>query len=132
MLQTGTAKEIVFTVTPERTAKAVGSGTLNVLATPVLLSFLENAAWTCAAPQLAPEETTVGTLLDVKHLSPTPVGMDVTCRAELIQTEGRRLRFRLSASDAAGLVGEGFHERAVVQADRFQKKADGKGVPSAP
>ena len=123
MLQPGLSLEITFSVTPDLTAKAVGSGTLEVLATPVMIARMEQAAWTAVAPHLADGEGTVGTLMNVQHLSPTPVGMDVTCRAELVLVEGRRLVFQVSARDARGPVGQGSHERAVIQNDRFVDKA---------
>ena len=126
MLQPGITQEITFSVSNELTAKTVGSGTLDVLATPVLIARMEQAAWMAVAPHLSPEESTVGTRMDAKHLSPTPVGMDVTCRAELTQVEGRRLVFRVTAWDAQGPIGEGTHERAIIQAPRFLEKAQKK------
>lgn len=83
------------------------------------------------APHLAEGEGTVGTLMNVQHLSPTPVGMEVTCRAELVRAEGRRLVFQVSAWDARGPVGQGSHERAVIQNQRFVEKAQSKldGTP---
>lgn len=126
MLQPGISAELTFSVTPQLTAKTVGSGTLDVLATPVMIARMEQAAWTAVAPHLSPEEGTVGTLMNVKHLSPTPVGMDVTCRADLTEADGRRLVFRVTAQDSQGLVGEGIHERAVIQNERFVAKAQKK------
>ena len=128
MLKTGLSQEIPFSVTPELTAKAVGSGTLEVLATPIMIARMEQAAWTAAAPALEAGCSTVGTLMNVKHLSPTPLGMRVTCRAELTEVDGRRLVFRVTAWDAAGPVGEGIHERAVIQNDRFLEKAAKKAA----
>ena len=131
MLQPGLSLDLTFPVTPDLTAKTVGSGTLDVLATPVMIARMEQAAWTAVAPHLADGEGTVGTLMNVQHLSPTPVGMDVTCRAELVQAEGRRLVFQVSAWDARGPVGSGSHERAVIQNERFVEKARKKldGTP---
>lgn len=126
MLQPGLSLEITFSVTPDLTAKTVGSGTLDVLATPVMVARMEQAAWTAVAPHLAQGEGTVGTLMNVQHLSPTPVGMPVTCRAELTEVDGRRLVFQVTAQDAHGLVGQGTHERAVIQNDRFVAKAQKK------
>lgn len=126
MMQPGLSAEVTFTVTPELTAKTVGSGTLDVLATPVMIAKMEQAAWTAVAPHLPQDSGTVGTLMNAQHLSPTPVGMEVTCRAELTQADGRRLVFRVTASDARGPVGEGVHERAVIQNDRFMAKAQKK------
>lgn len=131
MLQPGLSLDLTFPVTPDLTAKAVGSGTLEVLATPVMIARMEQAAWTAVAPHLAEGEGTVGTLMNVQHLSPTPVGMEVTCRAELVRAEGRRLVFQVSAWDARGPVGQGSHERAVIQNQRFVEKAQSKlaGTP---
>lgn len=126
MLQPGLSLDLTFPVTPDLTAKTVGSGTLDVLATPIMIARMEQAAWTAVAPHLADGEGTVGTLMNVQHLSPTPVGMDVTCRAELVQVEGRRLVFQVSAWDARGPVGQGSHERAVIQNERFVEKAQKK------
>lgn len=131
MLQPGLSLDLTFPVTPDLTAKAVGSGTLEVLATPIMIARMEQAAWTAVAPHLAEGEGTVGTLMNVQHLSPTPMGMEVTCRAELVRAEGRRLVFQVSAWDARGPVGQGSHERAVIQNQRFVEKAQSKldGTP---
>lgn len=126
MLQPGISAQITFPVTQALTAKAVGSGTLDVLATPMMIAKMEQAAWTCVAPFLAEGEGTVGTLMNAKHISATPVGMSVTCRAELVQVDGRRLVFQVSAQDERGPIGEGTHERAVIQNDRFVAKAQKK------
>lgn len=126
MLQPGISLETTFSVTHDLTAKTVGSGTLDVLATPIMIARMEQAAWTAVAPHLAQGEGTVGTLMNVQHLSPTPVGMSVTCKAELIQVEGRRLVFQVTAWDAKGPVGQGTHERAIIQNDRFVDKAQKK------
>lgn len=126
MLKPGISNEITFHVTEDVTAKNVGSGTLDVLATPIMIARMEQAAWTAVAPHLEEGNGTVGTLMNAKHLSPTPVGMEVTCRAELTEADGRRLVFRVEARDAKGLVGEGIHERAIIQNERFLAKAKKK------
>lgn len=126
MIKQGTVFELTFSVTDELTAQAVGSGTLPVLATPVLAARLEECAWRAVAPSLPAGSSTVGTHLDLKHLSPTPVGMPVTCRAEVVRAEDRFLTFSLTASDAAGPVAEGSHSRVVIQDERFLNKANRK------
>lgn len=126
MLQPGLTHEITFSVTKKDSAKEVGSGTLDVLATPIMIARMEQAAWTAVAPHISPESSTVGTLMNVKHVSATPLGMDVTCQAELTEVDGRRLVFRVTAHDAKGLIGEGTHERAIIQSDRFVEKANKK------
>ena len=128
MLEIGISYELTFSVTDDLTALAVGSGTLPVLATPVLAAKLEECAWRAAAPFLEEGSSTVGTRLELNHISPTPVGMAVICRAELTAAEGRSLTFRLSASDSVGPVGEGTHQRAVIQDERFLAKAKNKGT----
>ena len=126
MLRPGIAFEQTFSVTEDLTALVVGSGTLDVLATPVMIARMEEAAWRAVAPELPEDSGTVGTHMDVKHVSPTPVGMTVTCRAELTEVDGRRLVFRVTAQDAAGPIGEGVHERAVIQNERLVSKAQKK------
>lgn len=126
MIKTGCSAEVAFTVTEALTAKAVGSGTLDVLATPVMIANMEKAAWTAVAADLPPESGTVGIRMEVSHVSPTPLGLTVTCRAELTKAEGRRLYFKVSAFDEAGLIGEGTHERAVIQSESFMGKAEKK------
>ena len=123
MLKLGLSGVAQLAVTDLVSAKNVGSGTLDVLATPVMLAQMEKAAWTCVAPHLADGESTVGTLLNVKHLNPTPLGMELSCRAELTEIDGRRLVFWVTASDQRGLIGEGVHERFIIQEDKFMKKA---------
>ena len=123
MLKPGLSAESQFPVTEALTAQAVGSGTLEVLATPVMLAHMEKAAWTAVAPALPRESGTVGTRLDVRHLSPTPMGMTVTCRAELEEVDGRRLFFRVTAYDGKGIIGEGTHERVIIHSVNFLDKA---------
>ena len=123
MLKPGLSAESQFPVTEALTAQAVGSGTLEVLATPVMIANMEKAAWTAVAPALPPENGTVGTRMDVRHLSPTPMGMTVTCRAELEEVDGRRLLFRVTAYDGKGIIGEGTHERVIIHSVNFLDKA---------
>lgn len=131
MLKPGLSQEITFTVTPELTAEAVGSGALPVLATPVLIAKLEQAAWTSVSHDLPQDSSTVGTHMDVRHLSPTPIGMTVTCKAELTQVDERKLLFHVSAQDQTGPIGEGFHERVIIQSSRFLAKAQSKKAREA-
>ena len=126
MLQPGIINEVTFSVTPELTASAVGSGTLEVLASPVLFAFMEKAAWTAVAPYLEEGSGTVGTVMNVQHLSPTPVGMSVACRAELLEIQGRTLFFQVTARDPSGVIGSGTHTRVIIQEERFLSKANRK------
>ena len=93
-----------------------------VFATTQMIGLVE---WTCVAalqPYLAPNQRTVGTKVDMTHLAATPIGMGVTAEVELIEIDGRRLRFKVSCRDEADLIGEGFHERAVIDHDRFMQR----------
>ena len=115
-----------ITVTEKDTALAHGSGSLEVFATPAMAALMENTAMNCVAPYLGEGETTVGTLLDIKHLSATPVGCTVSCECELTEIDGRRLVFKVTASDNKVLIGEGAHERFIVQAEKFMSKTKTK------
>lgn len=108
----------------EDTAAAVGSGTLNVLATPRVAALMEQTAWESLGDELDEGSTTVGTLLSLSHLAPTPVGGTVRCESRLERAEGRELTFVLTASDESGVIARAEHKRVIVDCDRFQKKAE--------
>ena len=120
-------KATVFeTVTESNTALSVGSGSLKVYATPAMLALMEKAACEAVSGILNEGETTVGTLLNVSHIAATPVGMKVSATAELLSHEGRKLVFKLTASDESGIIGEGMHERFTVYSERFTEKTYAK------
>lgn len=123
----GTACESSCTVTKEKTAAAVGSGSLDVFATPEMLALMENAAAKCADIFLEDGETSVGTYLGVSHTAATPVGMTVTAKAELTAVNGRELKFHVTACDEAGVIGEGEHTRFVILTEKFMSKAANRG-----
>ena len=108
------------------TAQAAGSGTLPVFATPWMCALMEKAAWTAVAPALSPGESTVGTKLNISHLSATPVGLKVWAESEVTLVDGKRIEFSVSAYDEKGLIGSGTHERFVVTDQRFLAKAAAK------
>ncbi len=114
------------TVTELNTALSVGSGNLKVYATPAMLALMEKAACEAVASILNEGETTVGTLLNVAHTAATPVGMEVSATAELIERDGRKLVLAVTASDGSGEIGKGTHERFIVLADRFTEKTYSK------
>lgn len=118
-LEVGMRGDASLVVGEEQTAAAFGAGGVRVFGTPVMIGLMENAAWRLVQPELVEGETTVGTLVNVRHLAATPVGGHVVATAELIEIDGRRLVFRVSARDDNQLIGEGFHERARVLLDRF-------------
>ncbi len=112
---------VTHTVTATDTAIAVGSGDLEVLGTPVVLAWCEEA--TCAALELAPQQTSVGTRVDLEHLAASPVGTEVTATATVIHTDGRLVRFQVAALDAAGtLLATGEIRRVIVDRERFMSR----------
>lgn len=113
-------------VTEENTAKAMGSGTLDVFATPAMTALMEMTAWKSVAPFLEDGDGTVGTLLQITHDAPTPLGMKVFCESELLEIDGRRLVFHVAAFDEKGKIGEGRHERFVINNEKFAAKAEKK------
>ena len=126
MLETGIKGRKEIVVTQEKTAKAMGSGTLDVFATPAMIALMENTAFESVAGELEEGSGTVGTALNVKHVAATPVGMKVVCETELVKVDGRALTFSVKAFDEKGLIGEGEHERFIVFSEKFQAKADAK------
>ena len=126
MLETGIKGTRTVTVNEDNTAKAMGSGTLDVFATPALIALMEETCWRSVANELEEGCGTVGTLLEIKHTAPTPVGTKVTCQSTLTEVDGRRLVFEVIARDAKGVVGEGKHERFIIQNEKFQMKANAK------
>ncbi len=113
-------------VTDINTAIAVGSGSLAVYATPAMVALMEKAACKALEPLLNEGETTVGTNININHISATPVGMKVSATAELISQEGRKFCFKVTANDENGLIGEGTHERFCVLSQKFTDKTYSK------
>ena len=125
-LETGICGEQSVLVTEANTAKTMGSGTLDVFATPALVALAEKTCWQSVAPALEEGSGTVGTRLELEHTAPTPLGMTVTCHSELIAVEGRKLTFRVQLEDEKGPVGGGTHERFVINEAKFAAKAEAK------
>ena len=115
-------------VTEEVTAARMGSGLLEVLATPAMIALAEGTAMESVQPLLEEGQGTVGTRLDIAHIAATPVGMTVRCETELVEVDRRRLVFSVKVSDDKELVGEGIHERFIIDNARFLQKAQGKRV----
>lgn len=116
-----------LTVTEDKLASTVGSGLLRVFATPAMIAAMEQAACGALEPFLQEGQTSVGTALQIEHTAPTPLGMEVEVTATITAVEGRRVDFTVEARDAVGSVGHGTHSRFLVDAVRFQEKADRKG-----
>lgn len=126
MLEIGIKGRVEFIAEENGSAKAMGSGALDVLATPKMIAMLEKAAWESVQPYLEEGCGTVGTLMNVAHDAATPLGMKVTCVSELVQIEGKKLIFKVEALDEKGHIGGGMHERFIVNNEKFQSKTDEK------
>ena len=126
MLETGIKGKEELTVTEEITAKVVGSGGLEVFATPMMIALSEKTALTSIIPYLEEGQSTVGTKVDIAHIAATPVGMKVTCETELIEIDRRRLVFSVNVYDEVEKIAEGTHERFIVDNEKFISKAYGK------
>ena len=123
MLTVGISNEITKTVTNETTAAALGSGLLEVYATPAMVALMEETCMRSVQEELEEGCGTVGTGLTIHHISATPVGMKVRCASKLVEVDGRKLVFDVQAFDEAGLIGQGTHERFIIENEKFFQKA---------
>ncbi|MBR2673842.1 MAG: thioesterase family protein [Mogibacterium sp.] len=112
-------------VTSDLTAEIVGSGGLSVYATPCMIRLMEHTAWESVESCMEEGFTTVGILMNVKHVSASPLGAKICCETELSEIDGRRLVFKVAAYDDKELIGEGIHERFIVNAEKFMSKISG-------
>ncbi len=119
---TSQAKELTFEVRPEHTAAHIGSGTVQVLSTPSMILFMERTAQQLLAEQLPEGETSVGTLVNVRHLAAAPLGAEIRVRAEIEERDGRRVRFSVEAWYGDRQLGVGQHERFIVNEARFLER----------
>lgn len=126
MINEGLKNSIEIIVTENDTAKTFGSGELNVLATPRMIALMEQCSYKCIEPYLEEGASSVGTLINVKHIAATPVGMKMRAECEVAQVDGRRIVFNVKAFDEAGLVGEGTHERFIIYKEKFVEKTYSK------
>ena len=126
MIETGIKGHREQIVTPEMSAARVGSGLVDVFATPMLVALVEQTCYESVLPHLDEGQGTVGTLVNVSHTSATPVGRRVWCESELVEVDRRRLVFKVKAYDESGLIGEGMHERFIIDTAKFMKKVAAK------
>ena len=126
MLEVGIKGQRETIVTKENTAAGIGSGSLEVFSTLMMILLMEESCFMSVNDILEEGFTTVGTCVNVKHLSATPLGMKVVIKSELIMVDGRALTFKVEAYDEKGLIGEGIHERFIVNNEKFQSKTDSK------
>ena len=129
-LQAGATAEVSLIVGPERSADAMGNRGVHVLATPFVIGLLENAADAVLQPHLPAGGGSVGTMVEMRHLAATPVGMKVRAQATLLETDGKRFLFAVEAWDEKEKIAEGRHERFVISdMDKFLARAMKKGQP---
>jgi fluoroacetyl-CoA thioesterase len=129
-LEPGLVGEATLVVATTQTARHLGSGEVDVLATPIMIALMEDAARTLVDSELDPGQMSVGVNLNVTHLAATPIGMRVTARAKLLAVEGRKLTFKVEAHDEREKIGEGTHTRAIINLDRFMARAKEKAETS--
>ena len=128
-LKPGLVGRASLVVGEEHTAPRVGSGRVHVLATPVMINLIEAAALSAIEHLLPAGHQSLGTLLNVRHIAATPVGMRVAATAEVIAVEDRLIRFRVEARDEKDLIGDGTHERVVVNVAKFAERVKRKLQP---
>jgi len=121
-IKPGLVGEITHIVTEAETAATYGSGLVPTLSTPHLVALMENAARETVQAYLPENQSTVGTMIDLQHLAPTPVGMEVRLRAEVLAVEGRRLRLHIEAWDEVEKIGSCEHERFIIDWERFMQR----------
>ncbi len=122
MLQTGLTHTSKTTVNETNTAIALGSGDMPVFATPAMMALMENAAMLAVAAELPEGSTTVGGQIESSHLKPSPIGAEISATATLEKIDGRKLYFKVSASQGDTLIGEGTHLRFIVDREKFLSK----------
>ena len=128
MIKVGIIGEVKDKVSENNTAKALRSGALNVYATPAMVALMEEAAYKSIQSELEEGQGSVGTSINIKHISSTPIGMgmEVIAKTELIEVDRRRLVFKVEAFDERGKIGEGIHERFIINNEGFQNKTNNK------
>ncbi|MCZ7551996.1 MAG: thioesterase family protein [Anaerolineales bacterium] len=125
-IEVGMKGEQTFVVEERFTAAHLGSGSLRVLATPSMIGFMERTATELLQPRLPPGASSVGVHVDVHHLAATPVGGKVRVTAEVTGVDGRRVDFKVEAWDEVELVGQGVHQRVVIDVERFLQRLERK------
>ncbi len=125
-LKIGDLFESKLIVEEKHTAAAFGSGDILVFSTPMMVGLMENAALKCAESGLEKGYSTVGISLDVKHTAATPVGQEVVAKAELVAIEGKKLTFKVTATDEVECIGTGVHERFIIDSEKFLARVNDK------
>ncbi len=126
MLESGLKNTLKINVTTDKTAKVMGSGTLDVFATPAMVALMEQTAAESVFEHLDEGVTSVGTKINVEHLSADPIGIEVVCESTLLEVDGRKLCFEIVVSDKHGVVGKAYHERFLIKSESFMQKTNAK------
>ena len=126
IIKPGMAREETFLVQEDETARHIGSGASRVLASPWLIAFMERVSHRLIAEQLPEEFSSVGVLINVRHVAPTPVGSQVRVRADITEVNGSRVTLNVQAWDHVELIGEGSHQRIVIEQEHFLRRVDAK------
>ena len=126
LIKAGLTKTIKLVVTEDTTAEKVGSGSLPVFSTPSMLAAMEKASLQAVEDYLDYGETTVGIMANIKHLAATKIGDVVEVKSEVINVEGKKISFNIKAFSSDKLIGEGIHDRFVVNSEKFMKKLLGE------
>lgn len=126
MIKVGITGETKDVVNESNIAKTLRSGELKVYATPAMVALMEEAAYKSIQDELEEGKGSVGILMNIKHLASTPIGMEVIAKSELIEIDRKRMVFKVEAFDERGKIGEGIHERFIIDNEEFQNKTDNK------
>lgn len=125
-LEIGMTGSAEITVSNENIAKAMGSGDLDVFATPAMIALMERAATNAVKECLSKENSTVGTMINIRHIAATPLGINVSAKATLTAIDGKKLIFRVEAYDSKEMIGEGQHERFLIEIGKFIERSKKK------
>ena len=125
-MQIGKSATVSTIVSEKNTAKAVGSGSLEVFATPMMIALMEQAACECLAESLEPGQTSVGTVVNVGHTEASPIGAIITATATIVEINVREISFVVSASCGENSIGKGTHTRVIINTEKFISKVYGK------
>ena len=130
-LAEGASYALTRTVTEEMSARHLGSGSIGVLATPAMVAMMEGASTRCVQPYLEEGRTTVGYVVNIRHLAPTAIGREATARATVTGIDGKRITFRVECLEGDKKVGEGEHVRVIIDSSAFLTAAGASGTPQS-
>ena len=126
LIKPGMSLETTFQVEAQHSAAHIGSGSLRVLATPVMIAFMESTSHRLLAQRLPAGYSSVGMLVNIRHLAPTPLGSSVRVLSEVLEVDGLRVTFSVQAWDQSEQIGDGQHQRMVIEEARFLRRVEAK------